>query len=204
MEHVLSLLKALIEDPKRFPKTLGAALISAVTMLMASLGVHVEPKELVRPTLLSAGFFEISAAHQDTEALIKRLQDIDQKDPDHGLIAQLRTLSKEGRSPFQGREREVGVRLSRIVAASDIGVVCRDSDLRDTYLQYVSPQAGLVTLKIEGADSCNPELRSQVQLNQETWDKLVASSAAGDTKLRMNVLLHPPVELKPTVDGGKS
>lgn len=34
-----------------------------------------------------------------------------------------------------------------------------------------------------------------LQLNQETWDKLVASGAAGDTKLRMNVLLHPPVEL---------
>jgi hypothetical protein len=194
MEQVLLLLKALIEDPKRFPKTLGAALLSTITLLMGWLGVQVDPKELLRPVLLSAGFYEISAAHQDSEALIKRLQDIDQKQPEHGLISQLRELSKEGRSPFQGREREIVVRFSRVAPAGDVGLVCRDSYLRDTYLQVVSPRDGLVTLKVEGADSCNHELRSQVLLNQDAWDKLVGSGATGDAKLRMNVLLHPPVE----------
>jgi hypothetical protein len=194
MEQVLLLLKALIEDPKRFPKTLGAALLSTITLVMGWLGVQFDPKELLRPVLLSAGFYEISASHQDSEALIKRLQDIDHKQPEHGLISQLRELSKEGRSPFQGREREIVVRFSKVAPAGDVGLVCRDSDLRDTYLQVVS-RDGLVTLKVEGADSCNHELRSQVQLNQDAWDKLVGSGATGDTKLRMNVLLHPPVEL---------
>lgn len=193
MKYARSVVKAVVENPKAPRKAVIVKVVSAITAIGTALGVQVEPKELLRPVLASAGFFEVSVALQDTEPLMKRIQDIDQANPDHPLITRLRALSKEGRIPFQGRDREVQLRVSRRVAAGDIGLVCRRSELRDTYLQYDSPRVGLITLRVEDDDSCNQAHPDEVQLSPETWDKLDLRPTTSESKLTVNVLLHPPV-----------
>ena len=194
MKYARSVVKAVVGVPNAPRKAAMVTVVSAIAAIGTALGVQIEPKELLRPVLASAGFFEISAAHEDAEALIKRIQDLDQAKPDHALITQLRGLSKESRTPFEGREREVHLRLSRRVAvAGNVGVVCRGSELRDTHLQYGSGRDGLVNLRLEDDDTCNQVRPDEVQLSPETWNKLDLRAAASETKLTMIVLLHPPV-----------
>ncbi|HYS76762.1 MAG TPA: hypothetical protein VEL80_01390 [Burkholderiales bacterium] len=195
MKYARSVVKAVVGVPNAPRKAAMVTVVSAIAAIGTALGVQIEPKELLRPVLASAGFFEISAAHQDTEALIKRIQDIDQAKPDHALITQLRVLSKESRMPFEGREREIHLRLShRVAVAGDVGVVCRGSELRDTSLQYEFGRGGLVNLRLEDDDTCNQAHPDEVQLSPEIWHKLDLRAAASDAKLTMNVLLHPLVE----------
>jgi hypothetical protein len=189
MADIPSVLKATVDDPKR----LVVAAVSAVTALAAVFGVEIEPRELVRPVLASAGFYEISATHEDAGAMVQRIQELAKKSPEHPLIGQLRTLSKEGRIPFEGREREVRLRLSPVSLSGGASVVCRSSDLRDTYVQFNSPRVGLVTFKLEGGEPCNHAAPDEVQVGQETWDKLELRATTSDVKLTMNVLLYPPV-----------
>jgi hypothetical protein len=127
--------------------------------------------------------------------MVQRIQEIAKKTPDHPLITQLRTLSKEGRIPFEGREREIRVRRSPAALPAGVNLVCRSSDLRDTYLQLNSQRIGLVTLKLDGGEPCNHAAPDEVQLGQDTWNKLALGSAMSDVKLTMNVLLYPPFEL---------
>jgi hypothetical protein len=192
MEQVYSLLKAFLSDPKRVWTTVAAA----VAALAAAIGVErVEPKELIRPLLSSAGFFEVSAGHRQSEALIQRIQDIDRSDADHPLVRRLRTLSIEGKSPFQGREHEIRLRRSTIAPAGYFAAVCPDSHLLYTYLQSSarSPEVGLVILRVERADTCGASNeRDEVRVNPGVWGDLVGGTGADTTTLKMDVLLHFP------------
>jgi hypothetical protein len=201
MKRVHSQSKSLLGDSKWLSKALGAVVISSVSAIVAAFGIKdVDLKAQIRPLLMQADFFEVSVVHQDTEALIKRIQDIQKSQRDHALIRQLRMLSKEGDHPFLPYLRDVLVRRSTVALPRDVGVVCRNSDLRDTYLMHeANPSVGMVILKIEGKDTCNRADPDQLQVTEETWARL--GLGPDNTKLKgVDVHLHPPVGM-PALSG---
>jgi len=182
--------KMLLGDSKWLSKTFGAVVISGVSAMVAAFGIKdVDLKAQIRPLLMQADFFEVSVAHHDTEALINRIQDIQKSQRDHALIRQLRMLSKDGDSPFLPYLREIHVRRSTVALARDVGVVCRNSDLRDTYLM-ANQAADMVILKVEGKDTCNLTDPDQVQLTEDTWTRL--GLGPNNTHLNVDVHLHQP------------
>ena len=192
MDHAPSAERPQAESPKwTWLKARSALVISMASAFVAAIGFDVAPRELIRPILNSAGYVEISASHQDTETLVKRIQDIAHETPDHALIKRLRELSKEAASPFDGRDMEIRLRLSEQAARGAVGVVCRNSDLRDTYLQFLSRNQNLVILKV--ADGVCTQ--GEVQVNQETWALLGLDQGRPFETLKMHVLLHRPPEL---------
>jgi len=192
MDQAPSAEKASVLDPKWiWLKTRGAILVSMISAFVAAVGFDVKPRELIRPILMSAGFIEVSVANQDTEVLINRIQDIAEKMPDHALIKRLRALSKEAASPFDGREMEIQLRLSEAAVPEAVGVVCRNSELRDTYLQFLAPDRTMVILKVDDGACTSGE----VQVNPKTWEVLGLDERRAMQTLKMNVLLHRPAAL---------
>jgi hypothetical protein len=192
MEQAPSAEKPAVVDPKWiWLKTRGAIVVSMMSAFVAAVGFDVKPRELIRPILMSAGFVEISVANQDTEVLINRIQDIAEKVPEHALIKQLRKLSKEAAPPFDGREKDIQLRLSEEAGSGTVGVVCRNSELRDTYLQFLSPNHTMVVLKVKDG-ACT---QGEVQVNPETWVLLDLDQRRTVQTLKMYVLLHRPAEL---------
>jgi len=192
MDQAPSADKTSVLDPKWiWLKTRGAILVSMISAFVATIGFDVKPKELIRPILMSAGFVEISVANQDTEVLIKRIQDIAEKMPEHALITQLRRLSKEGASPFDGREKDIQLRLAEATVPEAVGVVCRNNELRDTYLQFLAPDRSMVILKVDDGACTSGE----VQVGPKTWHLLGLDERRPMQTLKMLVLLHRPAAL---------
>lgn len=196
MKSAPSLERTTIEHPKwLWAKGRGAVLFSMLSAFVAAVGFQVEPKALIRPILASAGFYEISVNYTDTEAVIKTIQKIDRTKSDHPLIKELRRLSKETDRPFQGQPADIELRLSKFAPEGPVGVVCRNSELRDTYLQFLSAESGLVILKVVDAGACNQARRDEVQVHPDTWKLIITQSGRTREKLQMDVLLHRPAKL---------
>lgn len=192
MDQAPSAEKTAIVDPKWiWLKTRGAILVSMLSAFVAAIGFDVKPKDLVRPILMSAGFVEISTANQDTEVLIKRIQEIAQKDPEHALIRRLRKLAKDTENPFDSRVKEIQLRLSGSSVPEEVGVVCQNDELRDTYLQFLKQDRTMVILKV-GAGACS---RGEVRVNADTWKELGLDKGRTSQTLQMDVLLRRPAEL---------
>ncbi len=190
MKQVPSQPKTLLGDSKWLSKALGAVVISGVSAIVAAFGIKdVDLKAQIRPLLMQADFFEVSVDHKDIGALINKIQDIQKSQRDHALIRQLRMLSKEGDNPFLPYLRDVPVRRSTVALPRNVGVVCRNSDLRDTYLM-ANQSVDMVILKVEGKDTCNLAEPDQVQLSQETWARL--GLGPNNTNLSVDVHLHQP------------
>jgi len=175
-------------------KTRGAIVLSMLSAFVAAVGFEVKPKELIRPVLMSAGFVELSVANEDTEALIKRIQDIADKKPNHALILELRRLAKETRSPFDAREEDIPLRLSESAESGPVAVVCKNSRWRDTYLQVTSREkSNLVILKVDDEGECTGD---EVLVHPDTWALLPVDKRGGTAQtLKMHVLLHRPPNL---------